>query len=392
MTTSTLPEDAALLAAAQALAPDIAATQAQADHDRCLSPHLMEAFAAAGFFRMWLPADLGGLETDVATLLRVVEAVATIDGSTGWNLMIGAASAVFAGYLPAASARAIYGADPNIVTAGNAAPKAQAVRGPDGYRVSGRWPFASGCQHCRWLFGGTLVVDQVQRCEHPDGMHETRLVFFPADQAQILDTWAAGGLRGTGSHDVVITDLFVPEPYGFDPVNARSSVNHPLYRGPARTWLGPAVAAVPLGIARAAIDALVALAGEKVPTNRHALLRERVLVQTQVAQAEALLRSARAFLHETVAGVWCTVRAGDEPSMTELHLLRLACVHAAESAVRAVDLVYRLGGGSSVYTGSPLDRCLRDVHVATQHITLAAIHYELAGRIFLGLEPGTLAS
>jgi alkylation response protein AidB-like acyl-CoA dehydrogenase len=235
-------------------------------------------------------------------------------------------------------------------------------------------------------------MDGGQPRRNADGSPDMRMMFVPAREFDILDTWTTGGLRGTGSHDFTVSDVFVPEHRGFGFLTRRSSLERPLYRGPITTWLGPNVASVSLGIARGAIDTLSDLAGRKVPTFRQNLLRERVMIQAQVAKAEALLRSARAFLYGTVNDIWRSVSAGAEPSVEEQHLLRLAGAHAADSALAVVELMYKAGGGTSVYSRSLLDRQMRDVHAATQHIGVSQIHYELAGRIFLGMEPGTLAS
>jgi alkylation response protein AidB-like acyl-CoA dehydrogenase len=381
-----------LLASADALTPQIEQDRDQIEQDRRLPAPLVTALTRAGFFRMWVPAALGGLEVDPATGLRVIESLSAVDGSVGWCVMIGATGGLFAGFLPEAGAREVYGSDPTVVTGGSTAPTGRAVPVAGGYRLSGRWPFASGSQHCAWLLANGVVMDGDQPRRNADGSPDMRLLLVPAGDFEIIDTWTTGGLRGTGSHDFAVSDVFVPEHRSFAFLTGRSSLDRPLYRGPITTWFGPNVASVALGIARGAIDTLSDLAGRKVPTYRQNLLRERVLVQMEVAKAEALLRSARAFLYETVDEVWRSVSAGAEPSVEELHLLRLAGVHAADSALAVVESMYKAGGGTSVYTRSPLDRQMRDVHAATQHIGVSHIHYELAGRIFLGMEPGTIAS
>lgn len=381
-----------LLAAAAALIPQIEQARDQIEQDRRLPAPLVTALTEADLFRMWIPAALGGLEVDPATAVQVIETLAAVDGSVGWCVMIGGGGGIFAGFLPATGAREVYGGDPTVITGGGLAPAGRAVPVAGGYRLSGRWPFASGSQHCSWLFANALVMEGDQPRRTSTGAPEMRVLVLPAGDCEILDTWTAGGLRGTGSHDFTVTAVFVPEHRSFDFPTGRSDLDRPLYRGPIMTWFGPMVAGVALGIARGAIDALADLAGCKVPTFRQNLLRERVMTQVQVAKAEALLRSARAFLYETVNDVWRSVSAGAEPSVEEQHLLRLAAVHAADSALAAVELMYKAGGGTVVYSRSPLDRQMRDVHAATQHMGVSHIHYELAGRIFLGMEPGTVAS
>jgi len=392
MTTIEIATRDQLLAAAEALAPHIEEHRDQLEQDRRLPAALVAALTEAGIFRLYVPAALGGLEVDPGTLVRVIEALAVVDGSVGWCAMIGATGGIFAGFLPDAGAREVFAGDPRVITGGGLAPAGRAVPVDGGYRLSGRWPFASGSQHCAWLFANAVVMDGDQPRRTAEGAPEMRVLALPAGDCAILDTWTTGGLRGTGSHDFTVTDVFVPAHRTFAFPAGRSGLDRPLYRGPLTTWFGPSVASVSLGIARGAIEALCDLAGRKVPTFRQSPLRERVLIQAQVAKAEATLRSARAFLYETVDAVWRSVSAGAEPSVEEQHLLRLVGAHAADSALAAVEMMYKAGGGTAVYSRSPLDRQMRDAHAATQHIGVSAIHYELAGRIFLGMEPGSLAS
>jgi indole-3-acetate monooxygenase len=196
------------------------------------------------------------------------------------------------------------------------------------------------------------------------------------------------GLRGTGSHDFTVTDRFVPAEYT---IGLLEPPLHPgdLYRFPLFGMLALAVAAAITGMARGAIDALVALATTKVPTGSRRVLRERVYAQLQVAQAEALLRSARAFVYDAVDEVWSAILAGDPVSLEQRARLRLAACHAATSGAQVVDLMYNTGGASSIYDGSPLQRFFRDAHAATQHTMVSPAWLETAGRLFLGLESET---
>jgi alkylation response protein AidB-like acyl-CoA dehydrogenase len=194
-------------------------------------------------------------------------------------------------------------------------------------------------------------------------------------------------MRGTGSHDFVGEGIAIPEGYGFDIFNGRGRIDRPLYRLPFPTWFGSGVAALTLGIARRAVAALVELAARKVPTASQAPLNERPLAQIQIAQAEAIVLSARAFLREAVREAWASLVAGGDPTAAELTRLRLAGVHAGEAAVRAVELMYQAAGSSAAYSSSPLDRCLRDVHVAVQHISVSTQHYQDIGRALFSQGP-----
>jgi alkylation response protein AidB-like acyl-CoA dehydrogenase len=384
----TTAEPRCLIEAARELGPLIRECAEQIERDRRLPRPLVRAMADAGLFRTWIPETLGGGERDPLTLIRAVEELARVDGSVGWCLMIGASTATLAGYLPESGAREIYGSDPGVVTGSALMPRGRATPVAGGYRVSGRWSFASGSQHCSWLVGHCVVLDGDQPRLDGDGRPVSRLMFLPAADYQVIDTWSVGGLRGTGSHDFAVTDAYVPHDrtlaFGDAPVQPGA-----LYRFPLFGLMASVVSAVALGISRGAIDALVELAGSKSPVNTRNLLRERAMVQVQVAQAEALTRSARALLFETVGDVWETVSAGREASLEQRTILRIAATNASQAAAQAVDLMYNAAGASSIYTTSPLERAFRDVHTATQHALVQPIQYEAAGQLLLGLDVNT---
>ena len=388
---TTMPVDVAhgsLLAAARALAPRIREGAPAAERDRRLSPALVEAMAEAGLFRMLVPAALGGGELDVPSALRVIEAVAHADGAAGWCLMIGAQSGIVGGFISEEAARPIYG-DPRVITGGVLAPSGRAVPVAGGYRVSGRWAFTSGVEHSAWRMGACLVlVDGVPRMVR-EGLPEVRVVLFPAEESRVLDTWDVSGLRATGSHDMTVEEIFVPEARTFLLVGAAPSHPGSLYRFPLFGLLALGIGAVAVGIARAAIDALVELAVTKVPTGSMRPLRQRVIAQIHVAQAEGALRAGRALLYETAHEVWTSIAAGEGATTAQRSLIRLAATTATHHAVQAVDLMYDAGGGSSIYAQSPLQRCFRDIHTLTQHIMVLPATLETAGRLFMGLESDT---
>src|SRR5215831_16131860 len=247
-----MPNTAPFIEAARALAPQIAACADESERARRLPLPLVHAMAQAGLFRLWIPRSLGGEETDPMTLVRVVEEVSRADGATGWCLAIGGEYGVFGGYLPADAAREIYGSDPLVRTAGALRPFGNAVIVDGGYRVTGRWPLGSGCQHSGWIVGGCRILDGDQPRLLPDGTPLVCLMFFPATDCEILDTWHSIGLRGTGSHDYTAADVFVPVARSLSfrepPVEPG-----PLYAVPTVALFGAVLAAVPLGIARHAI-------------------------------------------------------------------------------------------------------------------------------------------
>jgi indole-3-acetate monooxygenase len=376
----------ALIDAAQALAPQIRDAAVGIERDRRLPLSLVKAMAEAGFFRMLIPAKLGGSEVDVATMIRVIEEVAKIDGSAGWCVMAAGSTAVISAYLEEDTARDIYGSDRLVVTGGVFAPKGRALVHDGGYQVTGRWPFGSGCEHCSWLLCGCVVIDEGQPHLLPDGQPDVRMMIFPAAASTIIDTWSVSGLRGTGSHDIAVTDVFVPQRRSVSLITDTPRQPGPLYAFPVFGLLALGIAGVALGMARGAIDTLLSLATDKTPTGSRRLLSERAVVQMYIAQAEALLRAARAFLFETVAAVWESAVAGGQITLDQRALLRLASTHVTSSAAQAIDLMYQCGGGTSIYTTTPLERYFRDIHALTQHLMVAQPTYEVIGRILLGLK------
>jgi alkylation response protein AidB-like acyl-CoA dehydrogenase len=373
---------------ANALRARVAACAEQIERDRRLPTDLVRELAGAGLFRMCVPRALGGGEVDAATMVRAIEAVAQADGAAGWCVMIGATSGLVSAYLPESAAREIYG-DPNMVTGGVFAPHGKAITVDGGYRATGRWAFASGCQHCGWLMGGCVVIDAGQPRLLPSGLPDVRMVLFPASDAEVIDTWNVSGLRGTGSHDIAVRDLVVPHERSVSLLTDRPRQSGPLYVFPVFGLLALGIAGVALGIARRAIDELIQIAGAKTPSGSRKRLADRAIIQMHVAQAEALLRAGRAFLFESVEQTWDAAVTRGAIALEQRALLRLAATHATTSAAQAVDLMYNAGGGTSIYATSPLQRCFRDIHVVTQHMMVAAPTYEVSGRVLLGIDTDT---
>ena len=381
-------EDASVLDVVRGIAPRVAAAADRTERDRRLPAEIVQALVDARVFRLCIPGALDGAETSPATMVRVIEMIARADGAAGWSAAIGATSGVSSAYLPLTTAREIYG-PADAITGGAFAPQGRATVVDGGYRVTGRWPFASGCEHCTWLMGGCVILDGGAMRRLPSGAPDARLMLFPAGDARIIDTWTVAGLRGTGSHDIAVEDLFVPHERSFSLVTDPSLHARPLYAFPVFGLLALGIAAVTLGIARGAIDDLVELAGAKTPTYSRRLLGERATVQADVARAEATLGSARALVFETIDEAWTRAQTAGTIDVRARARLRLAAAHAATAAAKAVDLMYVAGGGSVVYASSPLQRRFRDVHVATQHVLVAPATLELVGRLLLGLEADT---
>ena len=353
---------------------------------RRLPDPFVRAFDEAGLFRLCVPRSLGGPELPLADLVGVLETLAAGDASAAWCAMIASTTSALAAWLEPAAARELFTA-PHAVSGGVFAPSGRARRVAGGFQTDGRWSFGSGCQHCTTLLGGCIVMGESGPPLVPDGKRpDIRLLFFPASQVEIHDTWHVAGLQGTGSHDIAVHDLFVPDAHAVSLISGTPRETGVLYRFPVFGLLAVGVASVSLGIARRAIDELKLLATRKTPALAQRRLAERGAAQSAVAKAEGALGGARSFLLATIEEVWAGVAAGSAIGLAERARVRIAAANAVRGATRAVDRMYELGGGSSIYQSSPLQRCFRDVHVITQHASVSAGSLELAGRALLSVD------
>jgi alkylation response protein AidB-like acyl-CoA dehydrogenase len=356
---------------------------------RRLPDDLVRDLVFAGAFRLAVPSVYGGAEVTAAELLDAIEAVAFHDGATGWCVMIANTTALGAYLLAEEHGRTIF-EPPTAVTGGFAMPGGPAVLQPDGsLRVSGRWQWGSGTDHCTHIGGGVLVVDESgEPSALPDGSNVV-FAFFDRADVTLLDTWHVSGLKGTASTDYEVSDAVVPAGRWVDLFAGRPPVvDGPLARLPFAGFLATGVAAVLLGLGRRAVAELVAL-GEKRPSQSSKGLAERAVVQAQLAEADGLVRGGRAYLHAELDGCWQAALAGQPVADNDKRRLRLAATTAARQAARAVDLCYEAGGGTSVYETSPLQRVFRDAHVATQHAMVAPRTLEVLGRMTFGLPTDT---
>ncbi|MEW2290156.1 acyl-CoA dehydrogenase family protein [Streptomyces sp. NPDC047841] len=355
------------------------------EQHRSLPEELVAALVDSGLMRAGVPASLGGPELPPDQVLGAVETIARADASAGWCAAISATTSLLSAYLPAAGASEVFG-DPRSVAAGVWAPTASAHLVDGGVRVSGRWAFCSGVSHADWLMAGCVLADP----DTPDGSAAVlRVVAMPTQELKILDTWRTSGLRGTGSHDVVATDVFVPDHRMGSVIDGPPADAVALHRFPLFGFFALSVAAAALGNARGAIDDLVALAAVRRPSGSRKTLAERGSAQTAVAKAEAALRAARLLYFHAVAEAWEAAQR-PEPVSTDLRVaLRLAASHAAGTAAEVTAAMYGLGGGTAIYEDSPLQRRFRDAHTVTAHIQVNADTFETTGRHLLGLPIGT---
>jgi indole-3-acetate monooxygenase len=376
-----------IVAASMRLAPAIRAARDGAEQTRQTPPSLAARITKAGIYQMYLPRSMGGPETAPLTAFRVVEELSKADGSVGWCAMIATALSLNVGRLPAEVGRELAGTPADYRGAGSARPGGQAREVPGGYRVNGRWNFASGIQNANWLYCTAIMMDGDAPRRTAAGTPVLRALWVPRDSVTIVDTWAVMGMRGTGSQDFTVDDVVVPA--------RRSCLSDeppretgPLYNN--RAWyviLWTPSAANALGIARGAIDSLAEIAATEASTMSAHLLRDRPMVQARIAEAEAIVNAARAYVFDAVGRLWTTLCAGRTPSNQEIAQGRLAIVHAMHESVRAVDKVFHAAGTNAIYTRLPLERAFRDVHVAVQHAAGLSSYFESAGKVLLGLRP-----
>jgi alkylation response protein AidB-like acyl-CoA dehydrogenase len=379
------------LDAARALAPMIAAAGDRIEREQALPSELVAALADAGLFRLLVPRSIGGAELALPDYLEIVEAVSLADGSTAWCLNQTNGRATLSAWLEPTVARELFG-DDRTATIANGPLPGRAVPVEGGFELTGEWTLASGCHHATWLAALAVVVDPAaaaseQARRRADGSRDVRHFVVPTREARIIPHWDAAGLRGTGSDSFALDHVFVPAGRSAAAGHDRPREPGPLYLFPTNLIFAVGFAAVTLGIARAALDALRELAGAKTPRGTTGRLRDLALTQMQVGQAEAHLRAGRAFLLESVRDVWSVVLARGTLDLDQRVLLRLAGTHAMHLAAQVTDLAYSAAGASAIEQANPIQRRYQDIHVATQHVQARLAHYESAGRYHLGLDP-----
>jgi alkylation response protein AidB-like acyl-CoA dehydrogenase len=376
----------ALLEVARSFRPRILAERDHIEASRRLPEDLARELARDGFFRIFLPKAYGGLGLSPMKAMEVFEELARADASVAWCVWNGNTHWTAAQLSPEA-ARTIHAA-PDVITANSTRTSGQAQVVSGGFLVNGRWSLVSGCELGTWMVLLCIVHEDGKPRMTRTGTPESRFMLLPSEACEIIDTWNVGGLRGTGSHDVVVRDVFVPNSYGSgftDPY----VLPEPRYRIPPFSRVIPGLGAMALGIARTAIDTFKEIAGAKTAQRTTQMLRDNHGAQIRVSQAESLVQSARLFLFDTLERLWSPLIATGEVTMEARAHVRLAASHAVTSAVQAIDLLYIGAGASALYTSCPLERAFRDVHAITQHIGVNPRVMETTGRVLFGLEPDT---
>jgi alkylation response protein AidB-like acyl-CoA dehydrogenase len=378
------------VARARALGPVLIAAADEIEQNRELPPPILSALIDNGMFRLLQPRSLGGAQLDPVSYIQVIEQIARHDASTGWCVEQANGCSMVAAFLEPEIAQEIFGQPDGIVAWGPVGPaELSAVSG--GFRLTGAWSFASGSHHATWL-GAHVVVRGPggEAMRRADGSEILRTLLFPKSHATMTDIWHVVGLRGTGSDRYAVADLFVPERYTVlrDPRIAPRQPGR-LYCFSSSNLYASGVAAVALGIARGMIADFTDLATEKVPRGGRQRLCENQVIQSQRAQAEARLGSARAYLLNILAEIWEAVGETSEVNLGQNTKIRLATTWAIDQAREVVNTLYHSAGSTAIFDDHPFERRFRDIHTASQQAQGRQAHYETIGRVFFGLAPDT---
>lgn len=369
-----------VLAAVHMLAPAIAGRAAEVEAARRVPPDMLDEVTRAGAFRLLLPRSHHGVGADLPTALQVYEALARADASLAWVTAIGGSGWRDLVGLPRASFDALFAGPADVVTAGVFSPSGSITAVDGGYRVSGRWGFASGCEHADWVYGNCVegVVD---------GMPQLRFAVFRPDEVVIEDTWTASGLCGTGSHHFRVEDVVVPADRTARPLEDEPCIDEPLVHIPVPSLFALTIASVALGIAQGALDDIVALAAAKTPLLAPAPLASNPLFHHDLGTAVTELRAARGLVRDAAIAAWDTAVGRDPVTLAERAETRAAAAWATARAAAVVGTAYRSGGGTSLYAESSLQRRLRDIHAVTQHFLVKGDTLTTAGAVFAGQDP-----
>lgn len=384
-----LAGDPALIARAEALRPAVEALSDEIEEGRRLPPALLDRLHEARLFRLLLPRSANGIETDPVTFFRCIETIARADASTAWCLSQAGGCAMSAAYLDLPVAQAIFGDDPRAVLAWGPGPRVRAIACEGGYRVTGTWAFASGGRHATWL-GAHCPIWQADGSTpelDAEGRQVERTFLVRSDEVEWTDIWSVVGLRGTASDQFALNDHFVPAAYSITRDFERECrETGPLYRMSAMTCYEVGFSGVALGIARGALDSFVDVAKNKIPRGKRSPIRDSAVVQTQLAQAEVGIGSARAFLLQTVAGIWRDISAGGKLSLEQRLAIRMASTNAIHQTREAVDFAYNAAGATAIFESHPLERRFRDIHTVTQQLQGRLSHFETVGAWMMGAE------
>ncbi len=369
-------------AAIMALSPEIADRADEIEVARHLPADLARKMAAAGAYNLSKPSALGGLELPPFEFMQVIETISEADASAGWCAMIAVTSTLGAAYMGEQTAKEIFGPN-DVITGGVFAPMGKAEDKGDHYVLSGQWQWGSGSANCSWLGGGALIFKDDELLKFDNGAPYHRMLFFPVDDVEYIDSWHVSGMKGTGSGDFSVKNIKVPKERSVSFVADRPRDSGALYKFPLFGLLALGVSSVALGNARAALEEIKQVAIHKKTPGGGRSMAQRATIQAEIARATAQLSGAFSFLEDAIGKAWHEAQGNGDISPEARANLRLACAHATETSADICKIAYTLGGGGAVYSSNSLQRRFRDAHVATQHIATAPAVFELAGRILL---------
>lgn len=383
------PSEADLLQRVDEVAPVIRQHVSWQEVNRRMAPEAFAALSQGGFFALWKPRAVGGYETDVVTALKVFEALSKIDASVGWAVanQDGLDTMVGAVLEPDGAMEML--ADPLLPVSGAAAPPGKALRVDGGYVINGQWPFSSTCHYAQSYVGLTLVHDDKGMVIGPDGQPIPLLVFSQSPEVQIIDTWRTLGMRGSGSHDIAMRDLFIPEKHA-GVMRRTGTASEGPFSGPlyATTPLLSIATSGPvgLGIAEAAIELFADLAAKKTPNYLTQRLDMRQNTQSTMGRCRAIVNGAWAYLHESVEAVYDARKAGTKPTIQQCIDVQLSSCAALEAGARVTELIHDVIGSSGFQEAQPFEQLLRDSHTISQNTFASPARYESSGQTLLGLQ------
>ena len=377
------------VAQARVIAPLLRAEGPKIEALGRLTPAVVEALHASGLYRTLLPRQLNGYGAGLATFGQVLEILAGADASTTWCLGQAAGCSMASAYVDPAVAREIWGDDPRGVLAWGFLQEARAKVVPGGYRVTGKWGFGSGGHHASWMGAHCHVeLPDGSLLKDANGTPIERTMLLRQEQLNWISNWNVVGLRGTGSDSYTVTDVFVPEAYSLRrDVDAERRIDDPFFQFTTTSAYSSGFAFVSMGIARSMLDALKGLAQAKKPSNTSRTLRDSPVMHHLVAENEAKLRSARAFVLETVRDAEDCIRRTGALDLESRILMRLSTTTAIQHAKQVAEFAYHEAGATAIFTSNVFEQKMRDIHASAQQLQGRTGHIEICGQYFLGFTP-----
>ena len=365
------------------LASEIRHVSTRAPRARKLHDAVVDRLRTAGLFRLLLPEAAGGAALDPLTFIEIIETLSKANSSAGWVVSQICVFSLQATCMRDDVVATIWG-DANAVVANGLPAGGHAIAVDNGYRVQGRFAFSSGCRHATWIAAGAPVHENGKPRLNEHGTPELRFLFLRRQQVTLVDAWDVAGLQETGTDQFTIDDQFVPSHFTAPSTTTSDGDGGRVNAIPMILYFAAGLASVGLGIARDALDTFAELARSRTLAASKDRLADQPLVQLQLARAEAVLRSARAFLYATLGDAWAAITSSTSISLEQRALIRLASTNAMHRAAEAIDLIYTIGGTAHIFADNPIQRCFQDIHVLTQHLQGRESHLATVGQILLG--------